>query len=142
MADVKSAIAGLPQAAREKISEYLGGKKLAYVKADAGKPVMMADDPTKVNGAKLYNQVVHQLSGWYIFTGNKIIYLFQKKSDKAVFELTVFKPSIPLHICGNSGNQWVPEFYTEQNTLKKTGCRKLVWSTNDAAFAATAVAGG
>lgn len=141
---VKSMLGGLPEQAVAAITQYTGGADLAYVKADPGKPVMMPDNPTKLNGANLYNQVVHQLSGWYIVVPGekwssdaKILFLFQKKSDKAVFELNSFKPDIPLHIGKLPGNKWVSEFYTEQNTLKKQGCRILLWSTNDSKFGNT-----
>lgn len=137
---LKMEIGGLPDQAKAAITAYTGGKDLLYFKADGGKPVMSAADPTKVDGSKLYNQVVHQLDGWYVFAPNdgqafnKMLFLFKKKHDKAIFELQSFKPEIPLHIAKLSGNKWVTEFYTEQNTLKKQGCRTLLWSTNDSKF--------
>jgi len=141
---VKSMLGGLPEQAVAAITQYTGGADLAYVKADPGTPVMTPDNPAKLNGSNLYNQVVHQLSGWYIFvpgeagwSDTKMLFLFQKKADKAIFELKSFKPDIPLHIGKLSGNKWVSEFYTEQNTLKKQGCRILLWSTNDSKFGNT-----
>ena len=142
-AETKQSVMQLPLEARKAIQRLCGGLPLVYGGLDGGQPVFMSGTTT-LQANSLYNQVAHQLSGWYMLipkSGGKPDILFQlvKGKHKAIFQLTGYNEEVIKKMFTQSGNVWVGKFYTEQNTLKKTGNRIMVWSSDPAKFGSPAV---